>query len=225
MRKLFIDLKLYFIVCLLFISIILIGVLTYGKIPLHLYVNQYNSPFQDIFFKYITNFGDGLFAVSILIVVMFFINFRKLFIGLVTFLISGILCQIMKKIIFADELRPSKYFSHDQLHFVDGVIIHSYNSFPSGHTTTAFAIFLFLAYVFKNKCYQFVFAIIACLTAYSRVYLSQHFFGDIAAGGILGMSSFVIAYSLLNSVKIKWFDKRVKFLFRNKSKNKRVSIA
>lgn len=225
MRKLFIDLKFYFIVCSLFLSLILIGVLTYGKIPSYLIVNKYNSPFQDFFFKYFTNFGDGLFAISILIAVMFFINFRKLFIGLATFLISGILCQIMKKIIFADQLRPSKYFSPDQLHYVDGVVLHSYNSFPSGHATTAFAIFLFLAYVFKNKFYQFVFAIIACLTAYSRVYLSQHFFGDIAAGGILGMSSFIIAYSLLNSVKIKWFDKSAKFLFRNKSKNKKVAIA
>lgn len=213
MRKLLTDLKLYFVVCLLFIGSILIGLLYFGKKPFHLLVNQFNSPFQDVFFKYITNFGDGLFAISILIVLLFFINFRKLFIGLAAFLISGIVSQIMKKIIFSDQLRPSKCFSSDQLHYVDGVVLHSYNSFPSGHATTVFAIFLFLAYILKNKFYQFVFAIIACLTAYSRVYLSQHFFIDVAAGGILGMVSFLIAYSLLNPAKIKWFDKRAKFSF------------
>ena len=43
MRKLFIDLKYYFTVCLLFIGMALIGVLTFGKLNLHAIINQYNS--------------------------------------------------------------------------------------------------------------------------------------------------------------------------------------
>ena len=151
MRKLFIDLKLYFIVCLFFISTSLMAVYTYGKIPLHLIINQYNSPFQDIFFKYFTNVGDGLFAIFILLLVLFTVKIRDFFIGLSTFLISGIICQVMKKVIFFDQLRPSKYFGPDDLHLVKGVVLHSYNSFPSGHSTTAFGMFMFLAYIFKNK--------------------------------------------------------------------------
>ncbi len=225
MRKLFFNLKYYFTVCILFIGLVLFGVYTYGKIPLHLIVNQYYSPFQDIFFKYFTNVGDGLFAVFILLGLLFVVNFRTFFIGLSTFLLSGIVCQLMKKIIFSDQLRPSKYFSTDQLHYVEGVVLHSSNSFPSGHATTAFAIFLFLAYIFKNKHYQIIFAVIACLTAYSRVYLSQHFFADVAAGGVIGIGSFLISYSIFISIRIKWFDKKFKSLFKNKSKNKKVSVA
>jgi membrane-associated phospholipid phosphatase len=225
MRKLFIDLKFYFIVCYLFISIIVIGVLTYGKIPLHFIVNKYNSPFQDIFFKYITNAGDGLFTVFILLILLFLVKIRTFFIGLFTFLISGIVCQLMKKVFFVGQLRPSKYFSPDQLHYVKGVVLHSYNSFPSGHSTTAFAIFLFLAYVLKNKYHQIIFALIACLTAYSRVYMSQHFFVDVAAGGVLGIGSFMISYSIFIPIQNKWIDKKFKSLFKIKLKNKKVSMA
>lgn len=225
MRKLFIDLKYYFIFCLLFISIALFGELAYGKLNLHLILNQYNSPFQDIFFKYFTNVGDGLFAVFILLILLFLVKIRTFFIGLSTFLLSGIICQLMKKVIFVNQLRPSKYFSLDQLHYVKGVTLHSYNSFPSGHSTTAFAIFLFLAYVFKNKHYQIIFAVIACLTAYSRVYLSQHFLADVATGGFIGIGSFLISYSIFIPTRIKWFDKTFKSLFKNKSKNKKVSVA
>jgi membrane-associated phospholipid phosphatase len=225
MRKLFIDLKYYFIVFLFFIGLALFGVLTYGKLNFHLIVNQYNSSFQDIFFKYFTNVGDGLFAVLILLILLFIVKIRIFFIGLSTFLLSGMVCQLMKKIIFADQLRPSKYFSPDQLHYVEGVILHSSNSFPSGHSTTAFAIFLFLAFVFKNKHYQIIFAVIACLTAYSRVYLSQHFFADVAAGGVVGIGSFLISYLIFIQIRIKWIDKSFKSTFKNKLKNKKVSIS
>jgi len=224
MQKLFIDLKYYFTVILLFIGIALFGVLIYGKLNFHLLVNQFNSPFQDIFFKYFTNVGDGLFAVLILLILLFLVKIRTFFMGLSTFLLSGIVCQVMKKAIFVNQFRPSKFFSPDQLHYVEGVVLHSNNSFPSGHSTTAFAFFLFLAYVFKKKHYQIIFAVIACLTAYSRVYLSQHFFGDVAAGGLIGIGSFLISYFIFFPIKIKWFDKTFKNLFKNKSKNEKVSV-
>jgi len=211
--KLIVGLKFYIIICLIFISSAIIGTFTFGKIHFHSIINKYNSPFQDIFFKYFTNVGDGLFAVIILLIILFIVNIRTFFIGLSTFLISGIISQIMKKMIFADELRPSMYFRTEQLHYVKGVVLHSNNSFPSGHATTAFAIFLFLSYIYKNKYYQIIFAIIACLTAYSRVYLSQHFFCDIAAGGIVGLLSFFIAYLIFNTIKINWFDKTLKSFF------------
>lgn len=224
MRKLFIDLKYYFIVCLLFIGMSFFGVLTYGKLNFHLIVNQYNSYFQDIFYKYFTNVGDGLFAVLILLILLFLVKIRVFFIGLFSFLLSGLVCQLMKKIFFVNQLRPTKFFSSEQLHFVEGVVLRTNNSFPSGHSTTAFAIFLLLAYVFKNKHYQIIFAVIACLTAYSRVYLSQHFFSDVAAGGLIGIGSFLISYSVFISIRIKWLDKNFKTLFKNKSKNKKVPV-
>jgi membrane-associated phospholipid phosphatase len=225
MWKLLNDLKSYLVICFIFISTSILSVLIYGKKPLHLFVNQFNSPFQDVFFKYLTNVGDGLFACFILISLLLFLNLRTFFLGLTTFLFSGITCQLIKKTMFFNELRPSKCFSFNQLHYVDGVVIHFYNSFPSGHSTTAFAMFMFLAYVFKNKYFQILFAIIACLTAYSRVYLSQHFFADVDCGGIIGITSFIISYYIFKQIKNNWFDKTIQSLLYKRTKKDKVSLA
>jgi membrane-associated phospholipid phosphatase len=213
MKNLLLDLKSFLIICLTFISTALLGVITFGKKPLHLFVNQFHSPFWDSFFKYFTNVGDGLFAGFILFVLLFFIKIRNVFIGISTFLISGFISQLLKKAAYFDELRPSKSFGPDELYYVPGEILHFYNSFPSGHSTTAFAIFMFLAYVFKKKNLQITFATIACLVAYSRVYLSQHFFVDVAFGGIIGISSFILSYLMFRSIKTNWFDKTIPSLF------------
>jgi membrane-associated phospholipid phosphatase len=81
-----------------------------------------------------------------------------------------------------------------------------------------------LTYVFKKKHFQIIFALIACLTAYSRVYLSQHFFSDVAAGEVVGIGSFIISYFIFIPLRSKWFDKKLKSLIKNKSNNKKVSI-
>ncbi|MFI0490795.1 phosphatase PAP2 family protein [Flavobacterium sp.] len=214
MKKLLFDLKPFLLISLIFISTALLGLLVYGKKPLHLFVNQFHSPFWDTFFKYFTNVGDGLFAGLILFILLFFINIRNVFIGLATFLISGFISQLIKKVAYFDELRPSKSFGPNELHYVPGELLHFYNSFPSGHSTTAFAMFMFLAYLFKNKYLQITFAIIACLVGYSRVYLSQHFFVDVTCGGIIGMTSFICSYFIFIGVKINWFDKTILSLFR-----------
>ncbi len=213
MKNLLVDLKSFLIICLTFISTALLGLLAYGKKPLHLFVNQFHSPFWDTFFKYFTNVGDGLFAGLILFILLFFINIRNIFIGLATFLISGFISQLFKKVAYFDEFRPSKTFGPNELYYVPGELLHYYNSFPSGHSTTAFAMFMFLAYVFKKQYLQISFAIIACLVAYSRVYLSQHFFVDVVCGGLIGMTSFILSYFIFRSAKINWFDKTIPSLF------------
>lgn len=223
MKNLLIDLKSFLIVCSVFISVAIIGILTYGKKSMNLMVNHTNTPFQDVFFKYYTNFGDGLFAVFVLFALLFFLNFRNIFIGIATFLISGFLSQLIKKIAYFDEFRPAKVFPPNVLHYVDGVELHLYNSFPSGHSTTAFAIFMFLAYIFKKKYLQVTFAIMACLVAYSRVYLSQHFFVDVTCGGILGITSFLISYSIFGSKQIKWFDNTITLFNKKKSLKKELT--
>jgi membrane-associated phospholipid phosphatase len=84
---------------------------------------------------------------------------------------------------------------------------------------------MFLAYVFKNKYFQILFAIIACLTAYSRVYLSQHFFADVDCGGIIGITSFIISYYIFKQIKNNWFDKTIQSLLYKRTKKDKVSLA
>ena len=100
--------------------------------------------------------------------------------------IVTIVVQSFKKIFFSDMVRPANVFSDIyELYLVPGVNIHHFNSFPSGHTASAVGIFFMPSLMTKNKSLQFLFFLIALLTAYSRVYLSQHFLVDIYFGSLI----------------------------------------
>src|SRR5690606_11925214 len=77
------------------------------------------------------------------------------------------------------------------LHMIPGYAVHWHNAFPSGHTTTAFSLALVLLYVLirlgrTEQIWQYCLFATALLVGYSRIYLAQHFFGDVLAGAFLG---------------------------------------
>ncbi len=200
-----------------FLCGILFFMILYGKGPSHLLVNQWNSPAADIFFKYMTNLGDGA-IFAIVIVVLAFIRFRWALYELLAALMTLIFVFVTKQLLFKGMPRPTKYFEDQEvLHLVEGVKMHAWNSFPSGHTITAFAIFMILVLVVKNNYLKFLFVMIAILAGYSRVYLSQHFLGDVFSGAIIGSLIAVFSCSLVDNIslfkKAAWIDKNVSQLF------------
>lgn len=189
----------FFIVYLLAFIAVGILMLLYSKAELMQWVNAHHWPTGDLFFRYITNLGDGAFAV-VVIIILLFRSFRFALMGIVSFLLSTLVVRGLKQLVFSDSLRPLKYFEHStwQYRIIDGLDIHSYNSFPSGHSTTAFAIFCLLALVDESKSRGWFFALIAIITAYSRVYLFQHFVEDVYVGSIIGTVSSIIVFVLLS---------------------------
>lgn len=192
----------------------------HGKGPSHLLVNQWHSPEADIFFKYMTHLGDGA-VFAVVIVVLAFAKFRWALYELTAALMTLIFVFITKQIIFKGMPRPTKYFEDQEvLHLVEGVKMHAWNSFPSGHTITAFAIFMILVLIVKNNYLKFLFVLIAILAGYSRVYLSQHFLGDVLSGAIIGCLIAVFSCSLVDYLKIfkeaRWIDMNLLQLFDKK---------
>jgi len=152
-------------------------------------VNGHNTPFFDQFFRPFTNVGDGLFYVLVTLGLLF-VRFRWAFISLVCFVVTSLAAQIGKQLIFTGHPRPFRYFSENPgfppLHVVEGVVMGTLKSFPSGHSTSAFSLFLLLTLLVQDKRWGYVFIGLAVLTAYSRVYLAQHFVEDVFAGSVLG---------------------------------------
>ncbi|MGI4739443.1 MAG: phosphatase PAP2 family protein [Janthinobacterium lividum] len=152
-------------------------------------VNGHNTPFFDQFFRPFTNIGDGLFYVLVTLGLLF-VRFRWAFISLVCFAVTSVAAQIGKQLIFTGHPRPFRYFSENpgfpKLHVVEGVVMGTLKSFPSGHSTSAFSLFLLLTLLVQDKRWGYVFIGLAVLTAYSRVYLAQHFVEDVFAGSVLG---------------------------------------
>ena len=166
--------------------------LLYTKEQLIHVVNDYNSGLADRLFPYLTYLGDGGFVVAVGVLVLLF-NRRAGWLILASFAISGLLSLFLKMIIFPERLRPIRYFGKSdwKYHLIKDLHINEYNSFPSGHTTSAFALFGMLAFLWQRKAWGWVCVLLAATAGYSRVYLFQHFVEDTFAGALLGLSTSV----------------------------------
>jgi membrane-associated phospholipid phosphatase len=179
--------------------------LLYSKPDIHLWINQFYSEIPDWFFRIITFLGDGWFVILMVAGMLFFSLRNSIFI-LSAYLSTGLITQLLKRIFFEDVVRPYKYFQGiASLHLVDGVKMLGSRSFPSGHATSAFALFLCLAMISRNYYMKSMCFFIACLVAFSRVYLSQHFLIDIYFGSIIGCTGTIACYQLYFSSEKKWY--------------------
>jgi len=184
------------------------------KAETHLEFNRFHNPFFDVFFQYLTYFGDGYIAI-ITVVVLLTVKFRYALITALASLVSAVITQTLKHTLFADVVRPAKFFEglHD-LYLVPGMENNYYNSFPSGHTTCAFALYFSIALIVENKGLKFFCFLFALTIGYSRIYLSQHFFEDVYAGSLIGVLTTIIVYLLLRNSKAPWMDHSLRILKR-----------
>jgi membrane-associated phospholipid phosphatase len=171
-----------------------------GKIDLFLIFNHDFGKVADYFFYGYTYLGDGIIWIPILFL---FIKYRKKYIPFLisVFVLSTLFVQGCKYFIVPNEFRPIKAIANTALiHFVEEP--HETSSFPSGHTTTAFCIFLIASLFIPNKWIIPVGFIAALLVGYSRVYLAQHFPLDVAAGMLVAIESVALSIAIQN-----WWEK------------------
>jgi membrane-associated phospholipid phosphatase len=168
---------------------------------LFLAINQANTPWLDVMMTGVTYIGDGLTFGIMLAIILVLRKFRLFFNAAAILLIVTVIVQTAKH--FFNAPRPMRYFGDTAVvHTVKWVTVHSSCSFPSGHTTTAFAMFCFLALISKNKATGIVFMSMGLIAAWSRIYLAQHFFIDVYIGSIIGTLSSVFVFMLFDQRKI-----------------------
>ncbi len=202
-----------------FLLSILLFSMYYGKGESHLMINHWNSGIGDFVFKYVTYLGDGV-LFAILIFVFLFIRLKWAMFLFASSLLTLITVFVAKTLLFHGLPRPVKYFEGtDVLHLVGGVKMYSMNSFPSGHTITAFAIFMILVLIVQNKYLKTLFVMTAILAGFSRVYLSQHFMIDVFFGAIIGVCIAVFSCVLIDSLgvcKRPWTEMNLHQIFIRK---------
>jgi len=156
-----------------------------SKADLFLLINHARNPILDVVATMFTCMGDGAFT-GILAVICICTRRRQLAWQLLcSFLLSTVFCQVLKNI--ADELRPAGFFPDASIVLHPSwTTPHRYNSFPSGHTTTAFSTATIFAFYFKKVKVSLLCFFMAAMVGYSRVYLGQHFVGDVFTGSLLG---------------------------------------
>ncbi len=203
----------------LFIPFLILGfafLLIYGKSQSHLIINGAHNNFGDFFFKYITHLGDGI-IFPILIIVTLFLKFKWSLYFFTASLLTLLFMYLTKQLLFHGMPRPIAFFENlENLYLINGVKVHKSNSFPSGHTTTAFAIFTLLILITKNNYLKFTFALLAIIAGFSRIYLSQHFLIDVLAGAILGVTIALISCLIIDKICYKnkiTLDERISVKF------------
>ena len=199
-RSLLISLAPFLAISGLFLFTGLFLIILTEKQALHYAINQWVNVNWCDFFKIITHLGDGITAVVLITITAFFTKnkWQNLILGILTFSISGLLTQFLKRVVFSDIQRPYAVFQNQEMNWISGVDMHTSFSFPSGHATAAFATFLVLAFYFRKQSkIQIIMAFAAIITAFSRVYLSQHFTEDIIMGGFIGIITFMVLYMVL----------------------------
>ena len=196
MKKLLQHNKTYFIAYLLLFLVALVIEFSYNKTDISIFVNTHHTNFLDFACQYGTYMGDGLFVLTVAMLISFY-NKKIGVASVFAYTISSLIVQGLKHLVFDDRNRPSKFLDMTQMHEVPGVEIHHYNSFPSGHTAAAFAFFTILALFYQKPAFQILCLLLAIFSAYTRIYLLQHFFQDTLVGSAIGLSTSVIVYNWL----------------------------
>jgi len=180
----------------------------FSKAEIHTFINAWNSAEADQFFPIFTYLGDGIIFPILLLPALFVkrqFSFAILMSALLTLILSGALKELYK-----DEPRPIKYFElmDQDLRQIPGVKPHYYRSFPSGHTTAAFAAWGLLALSTTRWFFKIAFLLIALGVAYSRMYLSLHFLRDVTAGALLGTFIAFFAGYWSQRLKAEFWNKK-----------------
>lgn len=193
----------YFFGYLLFSIVLSIYCLSLNKSDGFLLINRFHFKLLDYFFVLFTNLGNGIFVIGLMV----FMLVRKkvgwaVQIG-ISFLISGLLVQVIKHLVHSP--RPKLFFGPGTIHCIQGITGTGTASFPSGHTATIFALTTLLCIYFPDRRSGIFFILIAILTGFSRIYLSQHFPIDVLAGSFAGVLTSMVSYLL---IPLKYFEKR-----------------
>ena len=179
--------------------------LVWGKNEAFLYLNTNLGLVADKVFEYSSYLAEGWIWIPYFIVLVGLYKKDKAFI-LMNFLISTLLIQFAKNFIFTTAMRPmASGLDATQIHTVPGVEIHTFNSFPSGHTATAFTLFILTTYLFPNKYVLSIGIVYAIVCGYSRVYLAQHFPLDLAGGIFVALLTLPISIFIREKLNKKPF--------------------
>ncbi|HEY6900699.1 MAG TPA: phosphatase PAP2 family protein [Puia sp.] len=195
LRDIIISNRLFFSVFAIFFLFGLIFLLAKGKAGAFVFLNPYHRRPLDTFFVYVTFLGDGLFSVLVIVLLLIMRRWSQAIQVLGAFLISALFSLILKNTFSMP--RPKQFFAPGQYaYFIDGITHTGFASFPSGHTTSIFALATILALLEKNKRNNVLYLLVAVAVGYSRIYLGQHFLNDVLMGSTLGVITSILIYWL-----------------------------
>lgn len=107
---------------------------------------------------------------------------------LLSLLIADGIALVLKTLIY----EPRPFITFGNVHLL--VVENDPFSFPSGHTTSTFAVICFLMFKLKNNLLDVILILFGLIIGFSRIYVGVHYPFDVLAGMILGVLSAYFVY-------------------------------
>lgn len=170
---------------------------------IYFFINGLHFPAGDVIFRYATEMGGATTAASLALILLF-VRYRYSLLLASSYLLTSLINFPLKYIVGAP--RPKLYFtdSPKTIYWVPDVeVLSNHFSFPSGHTVCAFTTAVVLTFISPRRWYGCIYFLLAVMVAYSRMYLSQHFFEDVTAGSFEAV--------VVVTCWITWFNNRAFF--------------
>lgn len=196
---------------LAFTSIYLIGLsiilVIFGYQESFFVLNSNKTPWLDWPMFTLTHLGDSMILASLITLLYVRQKPDVALTVIIIVIITGLLGQVLKISLFEGWDRPLRVFNESsEVHTLANYRLF-HNSFPSGHSITAMAAFTALVWCLKPSVFwQLIFATIAIIITFSRIYLGVHFPGDVLAGSLIG----IITTLLITPYIYKWIS-NIKF--------------
>lgn len=159
------------------------------------------------FFELVSLFGKaGIFLILLSLALLIYKPTRRFGTAmLLGVTIGAIFTNLCLKVFIA---RPRPYADESslfhQLWLLVGQNIESDKSFPSGHTTAAFAT-MTPAFILGKPKVKWAAVIFAVLMGIARIYLVVHYPSDVLAGMIVGIFAGCIAVLIAQKLPRKWY--------------------
>ncbi len=160
------------------------------------------------FFDFISLLGKGgIFLIFLSLVMVFFKRTRRIGTAmLIAVTVGALFTNCCLKILIA---RPRPYSDESSIYYrlwlLVGQHTESDKSFPSGHTTAAFATMTAL-FLTGNRRYSWAAFIFALLMAVARIYLVVHYPSDVLAGILVGAAAGLIGTLITAKIPLRWFQ-------------------
>lgn len=157
------------------------------------------GPVLDAVMEFFSFFGSTVLILPA-IILLFFKKPRKQGLTiLLAMLIGAIVTNLLLKNLIA---RPRPYADAESIFYTfwaeTGYGAPADASFPSGHTTAAFAAMTSL-FLWNKKSYSWLFLLAGSAVGFSRIYFCVHYASDVLFGAFIGMVAALLAFVLIRA--------------------------
>ena len=161
------------------------------------WIQTLHTPFLDKIMVFITRLGDaGIIWIVLSIVLLLIPKTRKSGAVMVAALVVDVvLCNIVLKNLVA---RTRPYDVNTGVHLLVAKL-HDY-SFPSGHTAASFTAVVALSFAGEKRAWKAA-LVLACLIAFSRMYLYVHYPTDVLGGVLVGIAAGYGGYRVVKALE------------------------